>query len=144
MVLSAVFALGLIGTVKAYDIGGAVTRTATKTGKGVARGAVANEYNKKLAKEKCKFVGDSTTQYTGCDLDKIITEMNALRNAAEASGFANDVDVEVKTYGADWNIARERANFLRDKIRTQVGYWDYNVRYTKAPSNEVYFQIKIR
>lgn len=140
--------LGLIFTLAqtsfAFNIGGAIQDTATKTTKGVARGAVQSEYNKKLAKQKCKFKGDSTTEYTSCNLDKIISEMNAFRHAAEGSGFANDVNIIVKTYGADWNIARQRAEFLRDKVRAQVsGSWDYHVKYNKAPSNDVYFQVQV-
>lgn len=142
--LTLTLALGVAGLSHALDLGGGIKNSVNNTTKGVARGAAQNEYNKKLSKEKCQFVGDSTTEYKGCNIDKIIAEMNGFRNAAEGSGFANDVDVEVMTYGANWDIARKRAEFLRDKVKAQVsGSWDYNVRYTKAPSNEVYFQVKV-
>jgi hypothetical protein len=143
--LAVSFVLSFVSMAQAINIGGAITRTATETGKGVARGSVQSEYNKKLAKQKCKFEGDSTTQFTDCDVDKIISEMNALRISAESSGFANDVDIIIKTHGSTWDIARQRAEYLRDKVRAQVsGSWDYNVKYTKAPSNDVYFQVQIR
>ena len=142
LLLSAAVSLTLTfaGNIQAFDIGGAIT----KTTKSVGRGQIQKEYNKKLAKQKCKFKGDSTTEYSGCDIDKIISEMNAFRNAMEGSGLASDVDINVQTYGSEWNIARERAEFIRDKVRAQVGYWDFHVRYKKAPSNEVYFQVSAR
>lgn len=144
IVVAGALALSITSLSHAIDLGGGIKNSMSNTTKGVARGAAQSEYNKKLSKEKCEFVGDSTTEYKGCNIDKIIAEMNGFRNAAEGSGFANDVDVEVMTYGSDWDIARKRGEFLRDKVRAQVsGSWDYNVRYKKAPSNEVYFQVKV-
>ena len=139
------FVLGLIGTVQALNIGSKVKSGTQKAAKGAAKGQVQKEYNKKLSKEKCKFEAESTTQYSGCNIDKIIAELNGFRNAAEKSGFASDVNILVETYGPDWTTARERAEFVRDKVKAQVSSsWDYQVRYSKAPSNEVLFQVEVR
>lgn len=139
-----VLGFAFYGAAHALNIGGSLEKTAKDTTKGAARGAVQNEYNKKLSKEKCEFVGDSTTDYKGCNLDKIISELNAFHNSAESSGFANDVDIIIQAYGSDWTMARKRAEFLRDKVKAQVSYWDYNVKYNKDSSNKVFFQVQVR
>ncbi|HCU23490.1 MAG TPA: hypothetical protein DF383_00620 [Deltaproteobacteria bacterium] len=144
-------ALGLIigfsGQASAFgigNIGNMAKDTAIKTAKGAARGAVANQYNKRLAKLRCRFDSNSASEYSGCNIDKIVSEMSALKTAAESSGFANDVDVIVQTFGKNWNLAQRRAEFLRDKVRSQIGYWDYQIKYDKSNNDEVYFQVSIR
>jgi len=139
------FALTLGGTVYAGwgdSIGRSVTKTTKNTAKGLARGEVAKSYNKKLDKQKCRC-DESNTKVTGCDVDKIISELSAFHTAAESSGFANDVDIQARAYGPDWPDARACANTVRDKVKAQVSYWDYSVQYEKAPSKEVLFRVSV-
>lgn len=130
----------LPAAVVAIDFGGAVKDTA----KGVAKGQIQKEYNKRLAKEKCRFVGNSATDYTGCNLDKIVSEMNAFRTAFESSGAAGDVDIVVYAFGKNWDLASKRADALEAKVKSQLrASWDYQVKYDKVDSNEIYFQIAV-
>ena len=134
-----IFILGFSPEIRALNLGG----MAKDTAKGSARGAVQKQYNERLAKQKCVFVGKSSSDYTGCNLDQIIAELNAFRKAAESSGLTGDVDIVVQTFGSDWDIARKRAEFLRDKVKSQFKGWDYEVKYNKGSSNEVLFQVAI-
>ena len=68
--IAMVLSIAFWGAAHALNIGGSLEKTAKDTTKGAARGAVQNEYNKKLSKEACEFVGDSTTDYKGCNVDK--------------------------------------------------------------------------
>ena len=136
--------LGTAALAGAFDLGGTVKSKTQGAAKGAAKGAVAKEYNKRLKEMRCRFVGDSATKFEGCDINKIIDEMNTFRTVAEKSGFANDVDILVETYGKNWDLANERGETLRDKVKTRVGTaWDYSISYHKADSNEVYFQVSV-
>lgn len=141
--LTLLFILSFGASTQAFNIGGAVNRAAQGAAKGAARGAVASEYNKKLAKHKCRC-NDTQTQVEGCNIDAIVSELNAFRNAAEGSGFARDVDINVDSQGKDSNSARQCANLVRDKVRAQVGWWDYHVRYNKGDKERVLLQVSVR
>jgi hypothetical protein len=140
-ILAASVTMIFIGSIQAFDIGGAVQKTAEKTAKGATRGAVTKEYNEKLKKQDCTYP-NATSLEPNCDVNKIISELNAFHSAMESSGMAGDVDVLVYTHGPDWDVARQRADKLRDKVSAQVGYWDYYVEYRKSEENQAYFQVR--
>lgn len=130
-----------ISSVYAFNIGGAAKGAA----KGAANQAAAGEINKKLSGEsaKCKYATKTTIEVSGCNLDKIFQMLGEYNRAAEKSGFAKDVDIEVTAYGQNTNIARDRAYWVRDKVRagTGVSYWDYDTYY-KVGADSLLIQVK--
>lgn len=141
--LSLSFALFFMGSAHAFDVGGSVKSTTKDVGKQASRKAVQGEINKKLKKEECHYSDPKTIQPM-CDVDKIVSLLSSFRTTAESSGFANDVDIHITAWGPDSAIAHKRANYLRDKVKAQIGYWDY---YTKPivenKINKAEFQVQV-
>ncbi len=125
------------------SLGNTVQNTAVNQSKGVARGAVAKEYNKKLEKEKC-HCNESVTAVEGCNIDKIVGDLRNLHDAAEGSGFANDVDIDIRGFGPTYDEAYRCASLVRDKVKTSASWYDYTVDYEKAPHREVTLRVSIR
>ena len=144
----AVVAIALIATgAYAFSVPtskGNVKHSMEKNVKQGARMGVTSEVNKKIRKKNCRFKGNSETQLT-CDLNAIIKDLQNAHNAMEAT-IANDVNVKVRAHAktAKGNLANKRANFVRNKVRQKVGYWDYYVYGNADGSDKLEIWIEAR
>lgn len=97
--------------------------------KGVKKGtykALADHINKKIAKHGCQFKDATTTTATTCNLDKVVKELSNWRSGLEST-IANDVNVRVQASAKNSSLGYKRAKYVRDQIRSKIGYWDYYV-----------------
>ncbi len=116
---------------RAFDLGNSIKNTAKGTAKSAAQGATADQINKKLAQQNCTYPSKTSIQ-PSCNIDSIVSLLAGFNSTAKSSGFANNVIVDVSAYGKDNKIARSRAEYLRDRVKQQISYWDYNVFYEKG------------
>ena len=134
--------VGALGApLMAYDTGN-LGNDMKGMAKGAAQGATADQINGKLAKQNCSYASKTSIEPT-CNVDKIVSLLSGFGSTAKSSGFAKDVEVVVSAYGKDSKIAKSRAEYLRDKVKQQIDYWNYRIYYQKG-DEEADFKVEIR
>jgi hypothetical protein len=113
----------------AIDLG----REMKKAAKQGTAHATCNEYNKNIKKKNCKFVKGRNDQVT-CNLNDIIGELQAAQVAIE-SATDRDVNVHITAYGPTYSDAKQRTNFVKNKLSV-VSYWDYYPHPTTQKNND--------
>lgn len=130
-----------MGAVQAISFStGGISKQVEKQGKSQATKAIVRDYNKKLAKENCTYA-DATTIEPSCDLDKIISDLSNFHNAMEGT-IARDINIILETQGPTRNTAWKRAEYIRDRVRNKITWWDWTIRYRDGRANEVKIQIQ--
>jgi hypothetical protein len=142
-----VLAIALIATgAYAFSVptsSGNVKSSMEKNVKQGARMGVTSEVNKKIRRKNCRFKGKSVDQLT-CDLNTIINDLKNAHNAMEST-IANDVNVKVRAHAkSSSSLANKRANYVRNKVRSRIGYWDYYVYGTKDGTDKLEIWIETR
>lgn len=137
ILITALVSMGLIFGISSASQAFSLKRGLENTGKNMAnvakRKAAQKAVNDKLSKEtaKCSYPSKSATA-PSCNVNKIIAALSAFHELAEGSGFANDVDVNITVYSQNKNIAKSRAYYMRDKVRSMFNSWDFRVYFNKG------------
>jgi hypothetical protein len=126
------------------NTGNSATNAAVNKGADMGKNkAVEKMINDKLAKEKCSFKNATTETDTTCDLNKIAKDLSNWKNGLEAT-LVNRVQVNVQADATKSDLAHKRVNFVRDQLKNQINWWDYNVSTNTAGNNDLKIWVSVR
>ena len=98
--------------------------------------------NDKIKKLGCSFA-DETSTATTCNLDKLVRELSLWRQGLEGT-IANDFNIYVEAGGKKSTVASSRGNFVRNKIKSKIGYWDYYVQTKVGKKYKKHLNVYVR
>lgn len=128
----------------AFDIGGAVKSAAIEGAKAGGRAVVEKEINKKLREKNCTFK-PKTTELT-CDINDILGNIKTQKTVAEKSGLSNDVDLYVEIGRgkdkANSNLATERQDLIRNKLRSKISWWDWYDSIVEGDGLNIFVKVQ--
>lgn len=108
-----------------------------------ARMGITSEVNRKIKQKNCRFRGESVDQLT-CDLNSIIKDLRDAHRGMKST-IANDVNVKVRAHAKkNSSLANKRANYVRNKVRQRISYWDYYVYGNADGSDKLEIWIESR
>lgn len=107
-------------------------KEAKKQSRKAGASTMCNQYNQRIEQQNCAFRPGTTDQLT-CDINKVTAELQAAQKGIQETS-KRDVDVHILAYGKTNQEARQRANFVKNKLKMTVP-WDYYTQYERSPSN---------